>query len=183
LHVSLLCSSHCICLDRAGVGDVACHVLLRQIAAYPHAASSRSGYTSRVNSAPLTGPPLCCRAQVMSVGRRGVGPLHRRPLADVSVGCDPCPHTGLALVCGGGVDSSGPPRGREREELGDQGSPAQSAGGPGPCAGAQRPSPPHAPCRKSGNHTGDKNLARFSISICTARHMMPSPISYRPQRP
>lgn len=109
---------------------------------YPHAASSRSGYTSRVNSAPLTGPPLCCRAQVMSVGRRGVGPLHRRPLADVSVGCDPCPHTGLALVCGGGVDSSGPPRGREREELGDQGSPAQSAGGPGPCAGAQRPSPP-----------------------------------------
>jgi hypothetical protein len=116
LHVSPLCSSHCICLDREfGMlhamffRSKSCLHMLLVLRFSLAGLGTPVEYCNSVLLAAPTAELPCASDECRTTWR---GPCTARSLADVSVGCDdPATHR-LALVCGGGVDSSGPPRAR-----------------------------------------------------------------------
>ena len=121
---------------------------------------------------PLAGPTAvlpCASDECRTTWR---GPCTARPLADVSVGCDdPATHC-LALVCGGGVDSSGPPRGREEKNL-----ETKVAGPVRRRTRSMRRCP--APTCTLPQNQAITRVAKIWQDFPSARHgMMPSPIRY-----
>ena len=175
-HHSPLCSSHCICLDRE-FGML--HAMffcsrscLHMLLVLRFSLAGLGTPVQYCNSVPLAGPTAvlpCASDECRTTWR---GPCTARPLAEVSVGCDPPATHRLALVCGGGVDSSVPPRGREEKNL-----ETKVAGPVRRRTRSMRRCP--APTCTLPQNQAITRVAKIWQDFPSARHgMMPSPIRY-----